>query len=117
MRVWIYVEGESDRLALQSLWRSWTERLQTRGHGIRIIPLGNKSKFFNKIGHRAARQLFDNQEDIVIGLPDLYPNQPYVGTKFEHGDMIQLKSIQKKEVSRALKRVFSVNRLQSSTIT
>jgi len=116
MRVWIYVEGESDKLALQALWKSWIERLRTVGHGISIIPLGDKSRLLNKIGPRAARQLVDNQEDIVIGLPDLYPNQPYAGTRFEHRDMIQLELVQKKEVSNALQEVFSVNRLQAQQL-
>ena len=109
MKVWIYVEGESDRLALENLWQNWRQRLQTAGHGIRILPLADKSKFFHRIGPRAARRLCDNGEDIVIGLPDLYPNQPYVGTRFKHANMTELKSVQRDEVSDALQRVFGVN--------
>jgi len=110
MKIWIYVEGESDKLALQTLWKSWCEQLRTARHGIRIIHLGSKSRFFQKIGPRAAEKLYANTEDIVVGLPDLYPNQPYAGTRFEHNDMTQLKSVQVSEVSKALENIYGVNR-------
>jgi len=109
MKVWIYVEGESDKLALQTLWQNWCQRLRPAGHGIKIIPLADKSHFFRKLGHRAARQLCDNSEDVVIGLPDLYPNKPYNGTRFEHGNMTELKSVQRSEVSNALRDKFGIN--------
>jgi hypothetical protein len=113
MIVWVYVEGESDRLGLLALWTNWRTQLRTTGHGIKIIPLGSKSQFFHKIGPRAARQLYDNSENIVIGLPDLYPNREYVGTQYEHRDLEQLISVQKREVSNALQNKFSVNRSQT----
>jgi hypothetical protein len=116
MRVWIYVEGESDKLALQTLWTNWVEHLRTVGHGIRIIPLKNKSHFFDKIGPHAAEKLVANGEDIVVGLPDLYPNQPYIGTKFEHTTMEQLKAIQKKEVLNAIQNTFGVNHAQAKQL-
>ena len=58
MKVWIFVEGESDKLALNALWKRWLEKLKVTGWGIKIIPLENKSKFFRKIGPRAAEKLF-----------------------------------------------------------
>ena len=109
MKVWIYVEGRSDELALKALWESWRAKLGREGHGIKVIPLDNKSKFFRKIGHLAAEKLIANTEDIVIGLPDLYPNQPYIGTRFKHANMTELKSVQRVEVSNALQRVFGVS--------
>ncbi len=112
MKVWIYVEGESDRLGLRALWANWREQLRTAGHGIEIIPLTSKSQFFRKIGPRVVEKLFANNEDIVIGLPDLYPNQEYVGTQFEHRDLTQLMSVQTNKVSNALQNIFSVNRPQ-----
>jgi len=112
MKVWIYVEGESDRLGLRTLWTNWLEQLRAAGHGIKIIPLTSKSQFFRKIGPRAAEKLCANNEDIVIGLPDLYPNQEYVGTQFEHRDLTQLMTVQTNEVSNALQNIFSVNRPQ-----
>ena len=112
MKVWIYVEGKSDRLGLRALWKNWLDQLRMAGHGIKIIPLGSKSHFFRKIGHRAARQLCDNNENIVVGLPDLYPNREYIGTKYEHMDLAQLMSVQTNEVSNALDSKFNINRPQ-----
>ncbi|HCO96618.1 MAG TPA: hypothetical protein DIU00_22205 [Phycisphaerales bacterium] len=116
MKVWIYVEGESDKLALQTLWKSWCEQLRTTSHGIRIVHLAGKSKFFQKIGPRAAEKLCANKEDIVVGLPDLYPNQPYAGTRFEHNDMTQLKSVQINEVSKALEKIYGANRQKAQQL-
>lgn len=116
MKVWIYVEGVSDKLALLTLWKSWCERLRTKGYGIKIIPLDGKSKFFRKIGHLVAEKLIANEEDIVVGLPDLYPNRPYVGTKSEHSNMIELKSVQKKLVCDALQEVFGVNKQRAKQL-
>jgi len=110
MKIWIYVEGESDRRALQTLWENWCEQLQTAGHGIRIVPLDGKSKFFQKIGPHAAEKLWANKEDIVVALPDLYPNQPYAATKFEHSDLTQLKSVQTNEVTNALENIYGATR-------
>jgi len=110
MKVWVYVEGESDRLALQTLWSNWCEQLRTSGHGIRIIPLDDKSNFFRKIGPRAARQLSENDDDVVVGLPDLYPNEPYTGTRFAHVNVAELERVQRDLVSDALQSVFGVNR-------
>ena len=112
MKVWIYVEGRSDELALKALWESWRAKLRKKGHGIRVIPLDNKSKFFRKIGHLAAEKLIANKEDIVVGLPDLYPNQPYVETIYEHPNLTELESVQKREVSNALQRIFGVDHSQ-----
>lgn len=109
MKIWAYVEGESDKNALTALWRGWSERLRPAGHGIRIIPLASKSQFLRKVGHRAARILYDNDEDIVIGLPDLYPNKEFERTKFKHEDVVELKQVQINRVSNALKTIFNVN--------
>lgn len=109
MKIWVYVEGESDKNALTALWGGWSEQLRSVGHGIKIIPLANKSQFLRKIGHRAARILYDNDEDIVIGLPDLYPNKEFERTKFKHQDFTELKHVQISEVSNALKTIFNVN--------
>lgn len=112
MIVWVYVEGEADRLALRSLWASWIERLRVVGHGIKVIPLANKSQFLRKIGHRAARALCESAADIVIGLPDLYPNKEFETTKYKHQDIVELKAVQVREVSEALRTVFNMHQAQ-----
>jgi hypothetical protein len=109
MNVWVYVEGESDKSALEALWGEWRERLRNEGHGIKIFPLGGKAKFLEKIGGRAARVLYDNNENAVVGLPDLYPNRGFEQTKYKHDSFEELTQIQMKEVQDALSQVFNVN--------
>ena len=112
MNVWVYVEGESDKYALEALWKKWREELRTAGHGIKIIPLDNKAKYFQKIGARVARIITDNVEDIVIGLPDLYPNKEFEKTEYKHDNIEEIKQVQIREVKGALLNVFNVNELK-----
>jgi len=39
MKVWVFVEGESDKIALNTLWMSWRSDLGRKGWGIQIHPL------------------------------------------------------------------------------
>ncbi len=109
MKVWVFVEGESDRIALNSLWASWQTRLDTKGWGIQIHPLDDKSRYFRKIGHRAAEKMVNDDRDLVVGLPDLYPNGAYSHTEFKHGDLSELKSVQTRLVRNALQKVFNLS--------
>ncbi|MCX5677482.1 MAG: DUF4276 family protein, partial [Planctomycetota bacterium] len=102
----VFVEGQSDRLALESLWKAWKERLRDQRHGIAIIPLDDKSRFFRKIGHHAGQVLVGGSQDVAVGLPDLYPNASYDNTIYKHRDVAELKQVQVREVKRALREVF-----------
>jgi hypothetical protein len=102
MHVYIYVEGESDRLALKALWAGWLKLLKKTHWGLQIIPLDNKSKFLRKIGHRAAEKLANNEYDLVVGLPDLYPNREDENSRYKHGNIDELRKIQKKLVEESL---------------
>ena len=75
MKVWIFVEGRSDVRALEALWRGWRRKLREQGRGIQLIQLDNKPKFLRKIGSRAMEKLVNDPCDLVVGLPDLYPNK------------------------------------------
>lgn len=108
MKVWVFVEGESDRIALNALWASWQTRLGKSGWGIQIHPLEDKSRYFRKIGHRAAEKMVNDDQDLVIGLPDLYPNGEYSHTEFKHDDLSELKSVQTRLVRDALQTVFNL---------
>jgi hypothetical protein len=110
MRVWVYVEGPSDRIALNTLWASWQSRLSSSGWGIQIIPLDDKSKFFRKIGPHAAEKMVHDDQDLVVGLPDLYPNGAYSNTKFKHDDLSELKRVQTQLVRDALQTDFNRSR-------
>jgi len=109
MKVWVFVEGESDQIALHALWASWQTRLGKKGWGIQIHPLDNKSRYFRKIGHRAAEKIVHDEHDLVVGLPDLYPNAGYSHTDFKHVDLSELKSVQTRLVQGALQTVFNLS--------
>lgn len=106
MKVWIYVEGDSDRIALFTLWARWRESLGTHGWGIDIIPLDNKARFFKKIGHRSAEKLVRNENDLVVGLPDLYPNRGYENSHYKHDDFDELKTVQRRLVKKSLAEIY-----------
>jgi len=106
MKVWVFVEGRSDCLALDALWGAWKNRLRVARHGIALIPLDDKSRFFRKIGHRAAEKLIDSPSDLVVGLPDLYPNDTYVNTEYRHSNLSELQEVQQRLVAKALREVF-----------
>lgn len=109
MKVWVFVEGESDRIALNTLWATWRTELGKKGWGIQIHPLDDKSRYFRKIGHRAAEKMVNNEQDLVVGLPDLYPNAVYSQTKFKHDDLPELKAVQIQLVQDALQAVFQLS--------
>ena len=102
MKIWFFVEGESERLALAALWMDWIGRLRQAGWGIAVIPLDNKSRYLRKIGDRAAEKLAATEEDLVVGLPDLYPVDDYRSTRYEHDGVAQLKKVQARLVRRSL---------------
>jgi hypothetical protein len=109
MKVFVYVEGPADSFALSSLWLQWKEQLQPAGWGIQIIPLTDKSRFFRKIGQVAAEKLVNNDKDLVVGLPDLYPNANYEETEFRHGNVQELKDLQRHLVRQSLKEVYQLD--------
>jgi len=104
MKVWVYVEGDSDRLGLEALWTGWRQRLRPGGWGIQVIPLEDKSRYFRKIGAHAAEKLIADSRDLVVGLPDLYPNRPYAGTEFPHSTVNELMEVQRRLVREELTR-------------
>jgi len=106
MKVWVFVEGPSDRIALESLWKAWKERLREKRHGIAIIPLDDKSRFFRKIGHHVAEKLVGGAQDVAVGLPDLYPSAAYNSTIYKHDSILELQRVQVSEVKRALREVY-----------
>ncbi len=102
MKVWVFVEGVSDKLGLEALWASWQAQLRAMGWGIAVIPLDNKANFLRKIGARAAEKLAANDQDIVVTLPDLHPTAPFANGDYQHSDANALKALQIRLVSLAL---------------
>lgn len=104
MKVWIFVEGESDIHALPSLWRDWQQKLGAKGWGLRFILLDNKSNYFKSIGRRATEKLVHDTRDLVVGLPDLYPNRCYANTPHKHANLKELQAVQRRLVKQNLQQ-------------
>ena len=93
MKVWIFVEGSSEVKALSALLNGWKQNLSAKGWGIQLIPLDNKPKYFRKIGSRATEKLANDAHDLVVGLPDLYPNRDYADTEYKHDNLEELRDL------------------------
>ncbi len=104
MKVWIYVEGPSEVKALSALWSSWIQKLGKNGWGIRIMPLVNKSEYFKDIGPKVTEKLVHDPSDLVVGLPDLYPNRDYANTEYRHKNLQELKGVQTRLVKQHLQK-------------
>ena len=104
MKVWIFVEGKSDVQALSALWSGWKQKLSEKGWGIQLIPLESKSKYFRKIGSRATEKLANDARDLVVGLPDLYPNRDYADTEYKHNNLQELQGAQTRLVKQHLQQ-------------
>lgn len=100
MKAWVYVEGPSDKLALEALWRPWRNRLREKRHGLVVVPMDTKANLLKKLGPRAAEKLRDNDSDVVVGMPDLYP--AFEHAAFQHSDVASLKQLQQRLVRDAL---------------
>ena len=109
MKVWVFVEGEGDSKALGALFEGWRAKLRDAGWGLAIIVLGSKSQLLRKIGPRAAEKLCADQDDLVVGLPDLYPNREYETTEYRHANFSELCQIQTKRVRAALRDSYGLN--------
>lgn len=116
MKVYVFVEGPADRVALEALWRGWCERLRQARHGIAVIPLEDKSRYLRKIGLRAAEKLVASTQDVVVGLPDLYPNSEFQNSQYRHGNLAELQEVQRREVAAALRDVYRIRSTESNEL-
>ena len=107
MKVWIFVEGSSDVRALSALWSGWEQKLREKGWGIKPIHLNNKSNYFKDIGPRAIEKLLHDTSDLVVGLPDLYPNRDYADTEYKHNNLQELQGVQTRLVKQYLQQQMS----------
>ena len=103
MKVWIFVEGRSDVSALYALYDGWKQKLIRKGWGIQPIPLDNKHKYLRKIGPRATEKLKNDPCDLVVGLPDLYPNRG-ISDNYRHRNLEELQIVQNRLVRRELEK-------------
>lgn len=103
MKVWVFVEGRSDVVALEALWGGWRQKLREEGKGIQLIHLDNKPKFLRKIGSRAMEKLVNDPCDLVVGLPDLYPNRG-ISNNYKHRNLGELQDVQDRLVRGQLEK-------------
>ena len=80
------------------------ESQQAKGWGIQLISLENKSNYFKKIGSRATEKLANDARDLVVGLPDLYPNRDYADTEYKHNNLQELQGVQTRLVKQHLQQ-------------
>lgn len=97
-KIIIYVEGPSDRLAMEELLEGLLRQLQAQGIAVDFVAMNGKSKLMNKTPLKAVNILNHDPEAVVIALPDLYP--PNVG--FSHHTVEELNQVLKKEFEHCL---------------
>jgi hypothetical protein len=80
MKVIVYVEGPSDQLSLEELLRPLLKKANNAGVAVTFIPIhpkegkGNsKRELITKTPRKAVNILCNDEDAIVITMPDLYP--------------------------------------------
>lgn len=76
MKAVVYVEGPSDKIALQALLSPLLEQKRQEGVAIRFFetPSGDrKASVITKVPVKAVNILRNDSEAVVVALPDLYP--------------------------------------------
>ena len=73
MKIIVYVEGPSDKLAMEKLLDSLIQRLNEKGIYLCFIPLEGKKNLINKTPAKALNIIRNDPYAIVIAYPDLYP--------------------------------------------
>lgn len=73
MKVIVYVEGPSDKLAMEQLLKPLLQIALSTGVMIDFILAENKHKLMTKTPTKAANILCNDADAIVIAMPDLHP--------------------------------------------
>jgi hypothetical protein len=93
MKVVVYVEGPSDKLALEKFLGELIDKGNKRGVGIRFSPQNGKAPILNDVPRKAAEILKQHPTDWVFALPDLYPMSSYDGTPNAHHSFAELERL------------------------
>jgi hypothetical protein len=97
-KVIVYVEGSSDRLAMEELLSNLLAHLQVAGVAVEFIPTEGKKRLLLRTPTKAVNILRNDPHAVVIALPDLYP--PNVA--FEHTTFGELVQALREEFTRVL---------------
>jgi hypothetical protein len=100
MKVIVYVEGPSDRLAMEELLAELLTQLQEKAVVVDFVPVGEKRKLMLHTPGKAANILGNDPKAIVIALPDLYPGN----LGFPHTTADELRRTLQEEFERVLTR-------------
>jgi hypothetical protein len=76
MKVFVYVEGPADKLAMEALLSALIAEKQSRGIAINFFPTPtghNKESIVDRLPKRAIDILRNDQDAIVAAIPDLHP--------------------------------------------
>lgn len=96
MTAYIYVEGETEVLAMPQLLAGLYATHRIR----KPLPLGGS--FLKTIGATGAEILLRAVDAHVFACPDLAPNQSYQRTRWEYGSYEELQAVLRQEVQREL---------------
>lgn len=99
----IYVEGPSDKLAMEQLLESLLQQLVRKGIAVQFIPTEGKKNLITKTPAKALNILRNIHEAVVIAYPDLYPpNMGVPHRTFEELKKALIKKFQELMVQRNL---------------
>ncbi|MCD4782533.1 MAG: DUF4276 family protein [Candidatus Eremiobacteraeota bacterium] len=73
MKILVYVEGISDKLAMEKLLEPLISEAITGGVAIKFIAIGNKKKLLSTVPIKGANITLNDPQAYVIALPDLHP--------------------------------------------
>ncbi len=102
-RVIVYVEGPSDKLAMEALLKSLIDEKRQGGIVIDFFPASSgdrKTYLLTTVPQRAANILLNDPNAVVIVMPDLYPKNK----EFTHETPEQLEEGIRTRFSKALQR-------------
>lgn len=104
MKVFVYVEGRSDAIALRALLAPTIQRGRTNRVTFDFLPTDGKGRLLANVPMKAARELGANPANAVVALPDLYPARQYSGS-LAHSSAQQLQDVLRSAFDVAAKQV------------
>ncbi|MBN1901253.1 DUF4276 family protein [Candidatus Sumerlaeota bacterium] len=94
-KIIVYVEGASDKLAMEALLYSLLDQLREKGISVEFIPTEGKKSLILKTPIKAINILNNHSEYYVVAYPDLYPaNMGIPHSTFEELEQSLRKSFQ-----------------------
>ena len=99
MKILIYVEGPSDKLAMQALLHPLLEQKRLQGKHVTFIPAEGKDRLLASFPLKAADFIATGWQHHAVILPDLYPKNKGI----RHDDLQELPAGLRLQVERRLR--------------